>query len=72
MTSPSEAVVACPRPMDNVWENMCNHADVAHFLQPLPGPASSKPEPIYRPHPMEEAAKALTVFHRRCVTMVLQ
>ena len=51
---------AAGRPMDNVWENLCNHPDVAHLLQPLPGSASSKPEPIYRPHPYGGGGKGKT------------
>ena len=42
---------ATGRPIDLIWESMCNHPDVAHLLQPLPSPASVKPENPYRPHP---------------------
>ena len=30
---------------------MCNHPDVAHLLQPLPQPASSRPDPNTQVHP---------------------
>ena len=69
---------ATGRPIDAIWDDMCNHPDVAHLLQPLPGPAPSKPDPPYRPHPYGGVgrakprvakASALTAFHKHCVTM---
>ena len=39
---------------------MCNHPDVAHLLQPLPGSASSKPDPTYGMHPYAGGGKGKT------------
>ena len=47
-------------PIDDIWGDMCNHPDVAHLLQPLPGPSTSKPDPIYRPHPYAGGGKGKT------------
>ena len=66
---------ATGRPIDLIWENMCNHPDVAHLLEPLPSPVSVKPENPYRPHPYGgkvQKARALTAFHRLCVIMAQQ
>ena len=51
---------ATGRPIDAIWDDMCNHPDVAHVLQPLPGPAPSKPDPPYRPHPYGGGGKGKT------------
>ena len=42
---------ATGKPLDKVWEDCCNHPDVAHLLQPLPQPAAPKTDPNLRVHP---------------------
>ena len=42
---------AAGKPLDRVWEDCCNHPDVAHLLQPLPQPAAPKTDPNLRVHP---------------------
>lgn len=42
---------AAGRPLDDVFEDVCNYPDVAHLLQPLPQPATSRGDPNPRVHP---------------------
>ena len=51
---------ATGRPIDLIWDNMCNHPDVAHLLQPLPSPVSVKHDNPYRPHPYGGGGKGKT------------
>ncbi len=72
---------ATGRPIDAIWDDMCNHPDVAHLLQPLPGPALQNlilltdhipMEVVEKARPRAAKARGLTVFHRRCVNMEQQ